>query len=1023
MHINLPKQLLLLAAAMLISIAGWAQSRTVSGVVKSAEGEALALASVLAKNTTRGVMTDEEGQFSIEVSGPEAVLVIRYVGYEPAEITVGNQSRIDVVLNEINTQLDEVVVVGYSAQKRSRITGAVSVIGAEEITETPVLRVEQALQGRAAGIQVTQNSGSPGSALSVRIRGLGTINNSDPLYVVDGVIVDGLDFLNPNDIASINVLKDAASSAIYGTQGANGVVLITTKTGKRNQKAQIDYESYYGQQAPWKTLNLLNASEYAIMIQEARIAAGLPIIPELSNPASLGEGTDWQDAIFTAAPISNHQISVRGGNDGADYALSGNIFSQQGIVGGPKSQFDRMTLRFNSNYDLTDKLKAGTQINFIQIERDGLPENNEFTTPLIRALNLDPTSPIQDANGKYLPSRFLDTDIFNPVNQINNTYDTWNSDRLFGSMYAAYEIVPHLTAKSTINLDLTNAFQSIFAPKDSLSINDQRPRSSVQKIAYRWFNWQWDNTLTYENTFNDDHQVLFLLGTSAIDRRFENLGGGRNNLLYNDIRYAYLDNGDPRIEEQFAYGGIGQSSLLSFFGRVDYAFAGKYLATAIFRADGSSKFGPNNKYGYFPSLSVGWVASEENFLKDSKTINFLKVRASWGRNGNQNIPDFQYLGLISPVSNGNGSNGSYSYTFGPNQTIVTGNAPSRRPNQDVRWETTEQYDLGVDLGLWKDRLYLSADAFLRQTKGMLVAPPELGHVGALNSVVNAGNMRNQGVEFSANYRHAFLKRKINTSFGGNIALLDNELTSLGVGGAPISTGFLQQANSFISRTEVGFPVAYFYGYQTAGIFQDAEEINQHAFQADGTAPGDLKFVDRNGDGVINELDKTMIGNPTPKLTYGFTASANAFGFDLSLFLQGVYGNQIYRGFTRYDFDFANQLNTRLNRWTGPGTSNVEPRAVWGDPNQNARISDYFVEDGSFLRIKNMQLGYSLPDALLRQLHLSKCRFYISGQNIFTFTKYSGLDPEIGSRGTLEIGIDRGFYPSPRIYLGGIQIGL
>ncbi|MDX1906250.1 MAG: TonB-dependent receptor [Bacteroidia bacterium] len=1019
---NQLKRLILGWAALLTCVTGWAQTRTVSGQVTNSDGEALGRATVLVKNTTTGVFTDESGNYSISVNGAEAILVFRYVGYQGQEVTVGTETRINVRLEPENSALDEVVVVGYSSQKRSQITGSVSVIQAKEIAETPVLRVEQALQGRAAGIQVTQNSGSPGSTLSVRIRGLGTINNSDPLYVVDGVIVDGLDFLNPNDIETINVLKDAASTAIYGTQGANGVVLITTKTGKRDQKAQISYDGYYGQQTPWKVLNLLDAREYAIMIQEARIAGGLPVIPDLTNPASLGTGTDWQDAIFTAAPISSHQLSVVGGNSGADYALSGNVFSQQGIIGGEKTQFDRVTLRVNANYDLSEKLKAGTQVNFIQIERDGLPENNEFNTPLLRALNLDPTSPIQDANGNYLPSRYLDTDIFNPVNQINNSYDTWRSDRIFGSMYAAYEVIPHLTLKSTLNLDLTNALQDIFFPKDSLSVNDQRPRSSVVKNAYRWFNWQWDNTLTYQNTFAEDHQVLFLLGTSAINRRFENVGGGRNNLLYNDIKYAYLDNGDTRIEEQFSYGGIGESSLLSFFTRADYSYQGKYLASAIFRIDGSSKFGPNNKFGYFPSLSLGWVISEESFFNESSPINFLKVRGSWGRNGNQNISDFQYLALISAVSQGNGTNGSYSYTFGPNETIVTGNAPSRRPNEDVRWESTEQYDLGVDVGLWNDRLYLTADAFVRFTTGMLVAPVEPGHVGALNSVVNAGNMRNQGLEFSANYRHDF-GQKASMTLGGNVALIRNELTSLGVGGTPLSTGFLQQANSFISRTEVGFPVAYFYGFETEGIFQDAEEVNQHAYQADGTAPGDLKFKDQNADGVINELDKVQIGNPTPDMTYGLTASFKVSGLDFSVFLQGVYGNEIYRGFTRYDFDFANQLNTRLNRWTGPGTSDTEPRAVWGDPNQNARISDYFVEDGSFLRIKNVQAGYSLPNALLNTLHLRSCRVYVAAQHLFTFTRYTGLDPEIGNRGTLEIGIDRGFYPSPRTYLGGVQIGL
>ncbi len=1017
------KQLLLSLLGLLLCSALWAQSRTVTGTVTNEAGEPLIRATVLVKNTTRGAFTDESGQYRLEVSGSDAVLVFRYIGYEALEVEVGDKATIDVSLEVATSTTEEIVVVGYSAQKRSNITGSVSSISAKEISETPVLRVEQALQGRAAGVQVTQNSGSPGSGLSVRIRGLGTINNSDPLYVVDGVLVNGLDFLNPNDIESINVLKDAASSAIYGTNGANGVVIITTKRGSRNQKAQINYDGYYGVQEPWKKLNLLNAQEYALFINEARINAGLVPFDELANPASLGEGTDWQGQIFTRAPIISHQLSVTGGNQTANYALSGNYFTQEGIIGGDKSGFDRLTLRFNSDYDLGERIKAGTRINFVQIGRNFLPENNEFSTPLLRALNLDPTSAVQDENGNYLPSQFLDTDIFNPVNQINNTYDRFESDRIFGAVYGEVEIIPGLKAKSTLNLDLTNANQRSFRPEYFLSVNDNNQRNSVTFQNFRWFNYQWDNILTYETTLSEKHDFFALLGSSARAELYEFQIASRDSLTFNNVQYAYLNNGSVRREDQTSGGGIEEGSLLSFFGRANYSYDGKYLLTAIVRADGSSNFGPNNRFGVFPSLSLGWVLSEENFLATNNTINFLKLRASWGQNGNQNIARYQYQALISRFYDGNGANGSYSYLLGPGENQVGGAAPSRRANPDIFWETTEQYNLGVDLGLWNDQLYLSADAFLRYTRDMLIPLPALGHVGALNSVVNAASMRNQGLEFAINYQGR-INPDIKFTLGGNVSYIQNELTDLGgEASQPILTGFLQQANAFIARTDVGFPVGHYYGFETDGIFQSAEEVAAHAFQSDGTAPGDLRFVDQDNNGVIDDDDQVLIGNPTPDWNFGFTGSINAYGFDLSLFLQGVAGNELYRGFTRYDFEMTNRPVSRLERWTPSNPSQTQPRAVWGDPNQNARVSDFFVENGSFLRIKNLQLGYSLPASVLNRLHLGKLRLYAAVQHLFTFTNYSGLDPEIGSRGTLEIGIDRAFYPAPRIWQGGIQIGL
>ncbi|MDP5171324.1 MAG: SusC/RagA family TonB-linked outer membrane protein, partial [Bacteroidia bacterium] len=636
---NLVLVLLLLSPAFLL-----AQSFVARGTITSSEdGTPVVGAAVQIKATVQGVFSDEAGQFRIEVPGPGTTLQVRYFGFTSQDIVVNDADMISITLAPSVSTLDEVVVVGYGTQKRSQITGAVSSISADEIMENKVLRVEQALQGRAAGVQVTQNSGSPGSALTVRIRGIGTINNSDPLYLVDGVIVNGLDFLNPNDIESISVLKDAASTAIYGTQGANGVVLITTKNGSFSKKAEVSYAGYVGQQSPWKLLNLLNAEEYAIMQNEARIAAGIAIRPEFADPSSLGEGTDWQNAVFTTAPISSHQVSVNGGSDRSTYAISGNYFQQDGIVGGEKAGFDRLTLRFNNQNKLNDRLSLGTRLNFVSLSRNQLPENNEFSTPMIRAINLDPTSPISDDDGNFLPSRYLDTDIFNPVNQIDKTNSVFSSDRIVASIVGEVKILENLTYQTTYSADFTYAQVDDFIPSYFLSINDQRLVNTVVKQHIEWRNWQWDNLLTYIPDLGDNHEMNILLGTSARNEYTQYTGAGRDMLRFNDIQYAYLDNGDPNREGQFSYGGVSEASLLSYFGRANYDFRGKYQLAAIMRVDGSSNFGINNRYGYFPSFSGGWVISEESFMESVPVLNFLKLRASWGRNGNQRIPAFQYV--------------------------------------------------------------------------------------------------------------------------------------------------------------------------------------------------------------------------------------------------------------------------------------------------------------------------------------------------------------------------------------------
>ncbi|MFK7951146.1 MAG: SusC/RagA family TonB-linked outer membrane protein [Saprospiraceae bacterium] len=1011
------KKILFILLAILTSYSFAMAQRIVTGIV-SDEREPLVGATVQVQGTGRGVATDFDGTYSIQVPNGETVLVFSYIGLKPQEILVGTQTSITVVLKENSSVLDEVIVVGYGTQKRSNISGSVGVVTAEEITEAPILRVEQALQGRAAGVQVAQNSGAPGSALTVRIRGIGTINNSDPLYIVDGVPVGGIDYLNPNDIESVNVLKDAASAAIYGARGANGVVLITTKGGKRNQDGQISYESYYGVQSPWKTINLLSAKEYAILSNEAHINAGLAPLPEFANPDGLGEGTDWLAAIFQDAPMTSHQIGATGGSERSSYALSANYFLQEGIVGGEKSGFERVTVRFNSDRDVKSWLKIGNNISFTNLTRNGLPENNEFTTPLVRALNMDPVTPIFKQDGTYAYSRYADTDIVNPVNAIEQTYDEWSSNRLVGSAYVDAEISESLSFKSTFSVDATFAEQRIFVPKFDLSSDTTLAdapageRSLVNSVVINnniWSNWQLENLLTYNKTV-DNHVITANLGNTVLKNRHDFNGGANTNLPSNSWEDAYISNTIDPITSMSSYSGADESSLLSFFTRVNYEYDDKYLAAITFRADGSSRFGANKRFGYFPSASFAWVASYEDFW-NYDAITFLKVRTSWGQNGNDRIGNYGFTSIVL-----NGQN----YTFGQDQIITNGAIALSPGNEDLQWETSTQTNVGVDIEFLDGKVAFTGDYYIKNTSDMLYAAPIPLHVGAaIPPTQNIGEVNNSGVELALTHRNIIGDLKYNVS--GNIAFVSTEVLYLGEGGEPISTGRVQSANANVSRTEVGQPIAGFYGYVTDGIFQNTEEVAAHAFQNEQTQPGDIRFKDLDGNNIIDENDQAYIGNPTPDFTYGANIGFDYKNVDFSMFVLGSYGNDIYNATVRYDFTYVNRPVSELNRWTGEGSTNENPRVSLTDPNQNARVSDRFVEDGSFMRIKNVQLGYTLPRDISMRAKIEKFRVYVSAQNLFTVTNYSGLDPEIGALNALEIGIDRGFYPQARAFLGGIQL--
>ncbi len=1023
------KFFLAVCCLLVFGAVGYGQERTVSGTVTSAEdGLPVIGSNVVVKGTTTGAVTDFDGNYEITVPGEDAVLVFSYTGLETQEIRVGNQSVINVTLQTNAELLDEVVVVGYGVQKKSVVTGAIASVSAEEIGQTPVLRVEQALQGRTAGVQVTSQSGQPGDALTVRIRGAGTTGNADPLYVVDGLPVGGIDYLNPGDIESIEVLKDAASAAIYGARAANGVVLITTKSGQAG-KMQVSYDGYYGTQDPWRKLAVLNAREYAVIQNEAAAASGFAI--PFDDPEALGEGTNWQDLLFNEnAPITNHQLSVTGGNDRSTFAGTMSYFSQEGIVGGDKSQFDRYTARINSTHEVSDRFTFGENLSYTQINRRAVDGNNEFGGPLMSTLNIDPITPLfetdparlasydpravtNEEGDVYAISQYATQEVVNPLARLDVTNGRYKLDKIVGNIYGEFEILEGLKLNSSFGIDLAYGTGDNFRPVFFLNAAQISNESRVDKNVDRWFNWIWETTLAYNKTFGP-HSLGLLVGNTTQEFNYENIAGGKSNLVFSDFDNAFL-NTATNEESATIFGGAAESALLSYFGRINYEFKDKYLFSAIFRADGSSRFGENNRFGFFPSVSAGWILSEESFMQDVSFIDFFKIRASWGQNGNQEIGNYRWA---STIATGAG------YSFGDGTVFTSGAIPSSVPNPDLEWETSEQTNIGIDLRFLDGRLNFTSDYYVKETKGLLVDAPIPGIVGNNAPTVNGGNVKNRGIEFAIGYRNRMSEFNYNVSF--NASYNENEVTAINnAEGVILGAGFSTYGT--VSRAAIGFPIAYFWGLQTDGLFQNEAEVENYTNSAGNliqpnASPGDIRFVDLNGDGVINDQDRTLIGNPTPDWTYGFNFGADYKGFDLNLFVQGATGNEIFNGTRRHDLTSANMPARFLNRWTGEGTSNDIPRSTLSDPNGNfSRISDFYIEDGSFLRVKDLQIGYTVPSSALQFLNIAQVRIYVAAQNLLTITDYNGFDPEIGARSSLDIGIDRGIYPQARSYRFGMNV--
>lgn len=1009
--------------------AQYMQAQQVSGKVFDGESnESIIGATILLKNTAEGTISDIDGSFSLPVNSLNDTLIITFIGYTAIELPLSGQAFHEIYMNIETNQLEEIIVVGYGRQKKKVVTGATARVSNEEIKSTPTLRVEQALQGRTPGVQVTNLSGQPGDEPTVRVRGIGTTGNAKPLYIVDGLPVGGIDYLNPGDIKTIDVLKDAASAAIYGARAANGVVLITTFSGEKG-KMSVSYDGYYGIQNETNRLDMLNADEYKMMMNEGARNAGL------TEPFDLLEispnNTDWQEEMFVKnAPMQNHQFSVFGGNEKSTYASSLSYFTQEGIIGGPKSNFERITARLNTVHDVNSWLNFGSNLAYTYLSRRGIGTNQSFTGVYSSALNLDPLTPlfetdqfalnnypyniepvVTDANDNIFGvSEYVGAEIVNPLALLETQNAKTRKDQLVGNVYAEIEPIKNLKFRSSVGVDLAYLLNDGFRPLFFLNgaqLNDNT--TSVNKRIERFFTWQWENTISYDFNINDDHAIGGLVGMTASEFNYEDISGFNAGVPTDDPDNVYLNLATDTLWT--ASGGAAHSALYSLFARANYSFKDKYSLTAIVRRDGSSRFGRNNRFGIFPSLGVAWVVSDEDFL-NLPFLNYAKLRASWGVNGNQEIGDYQF---VSTINQGRG------YTFGGGREV--GSSPLFIENQDIRWEESEQINFGADLGFFENKLQATFDYYVKNTNGLLERIPIPGHVGNDGPIANVGSVRNSGIELALNWRS--VAGGLKYFIGINGAYNVNEITNIG-NAEKVITGASWAIAGPVTRSEEGLPIAYFWGYQTNGIFQNQDEVFRH-INIDGDVlqpnaqPGDVRFVDVNGDGIINDSDRTIIGNPTPDFTMGFNASVDFKNFDFSFFFQGNFGNEIFNGTQRQDLRFTNRTTDILNRWTGEGTSNSLPRFTWIDINNNYRVSDLYIEDGSFIRLKNIQLGYNLPSRLLDKMGAEKWRFYISGENLLTLTNYTGVDPEIGAQSAFDIGIDRGVYPQATTIRFGTSI--
>jgi TonB-linked SusC/RagA family outer membrane protein len=1025
---------MLLISVTIISLPVFSQS--ISGIITDEYEMPIPGVSVYVKGTTIGTVSTFDGLYNLtvpsgEITGDSISLVFSYVGYAPQEYVFPADPDAayerDIVLAEDVETLEEFVVVGYGVQRASDVTGAVSKIRTEDIANLPVRRIDQALAGRAAGVQVNETTGQPGENVKVRIRGVGTINNNDPLYIIDGVPTKEIGgILNPEDIESMTVLKDAAAAAIYGARAGNGVVIIKTKKGISKQN-QISYNGYVGVQTIGNVTPMTNAEEYIEIFNEAAAADGRKLIPESIYPQLAN--TDHMASIFEPAVMTNHQLNFSGGSENSTYLIGGAYLKQDGII--LNSGYERINFRINLTTNLSKKVSIGTNLTFAYSSQDivggsGDGFGGNGGSVVRYAFFRTPPLPIYNPDGSFVDLPNFDGytradqntwfgDGYNPVG-FATKYD-WNAKiyRTFGNVFLKWDIIPNLVFRTDFGVDLSIFDEKRFNENWGTDGRINNP-SSLNKGMGSDFTWNWTNSLNWMKTFNEKHSLNILVGTEAIkNNRQEQIGNDRD--FPDQSSYLrYLGNG-LNINKGATESEVGWS-LLSAFGRINYNYSNRYLVEAVVRADGSSRFAEEQRWGVFYSGSLGWNIHNESFMERAGWLNQLKLRLSLGQTGNQEIGLYNYLSIVSP---------NYNYPFGG--VVYNGYVVSSLGNIETTWETTTTYNIGLDLAFLDDRLTVITDYYWRYTTDMLVPVPLPPSGGSADPpFVNAGKVLNQGLEIELFWRE--LRNQIKYEIGGNISFLQNEVKELG-GGRPIAAGRVDNG-IFATLTEEGYPIGSFYMYEMIGIFQNELEIFSSPYQGPDIQPGDVRFKDQNGDNVIDENDRTHVGTPIPKILYGLIFNVFWKNFDLSLFLQGASGNSIYMQVNQDIEGFYRGFNVTKryydNRWTGEGSTNEYPRASWIGAANNKISSTRFLESGSYLRIKNISLGYNIP--VRESSRIKALRVYFSVQNAFTFTNFPGLDPEMYDSDNLNgetvqnpdlaSGIDWGTYPVPRIFTLGVN---
>lgn len=1003
-----------------ILFSGIAFSQQITGIVFDSEtGSPLPGATVVVKGTDVGTNTDFDGNFVLPNVGMNSIIVVSYLGYKSKDVEVVSQNIVQVSLVSEANALDEIVVLGYGVQNSKKVSGAVSSVSAESISKLQPTRIEDALQGSASGVNIITNP-NPGAGATVIIRGISSNSGNAPLVVIDGVpqSLSDLNALPPSDISKIDILKDASTAALYGSRGGNGVILVTTKSGFFNQPVKFTFNSSYGMQQVLKTIDVLNATEYASILNEASVASGGSLIyPNLSG---LGEGTDWQDSVINDAPLSNQNLSISGGTDSSKYYLSGAFSGTEGVVaGGAKSYFDRLNLTGNFTSKINDKLTAVFNTTYTNIKGSNV-------NPLNNALNFDPTVPLLD-NNQFGISNTITQEIINPLAQLNDTYNKDNTNKFNGKFEIQYELIDGLKVTSRLGYTYADVFNKSFTPLRFYGVGHNQTTANADltpifstdpetgEVTQLYHNsvtesknnyWQ----ATYEIFGNYNFQINELnnfdvvLGYSIYKAAGSGVSATQEDILENSWEFADIT-AATGTQEQARIGNYQyESRNLSYIARIDYDYNEKYLAAFTIRRDGSKNFGNENKFGYFPSASVGWIASSEDFF-NLKDVSFLKIRASYGTVGNDTAyPQYSRISTFP------------KYVF--NGSINTGSTLLTIPNNALSWENQIQQNYGIDLRFFEDKFSLSTDYYIKSVDDLLFNPTLSGYLGIPQyPIANIGSTETQGIDASISYNNIF-KNGLSISASATFSTFDSKVTAINNGEKYIWLSGYGIPYKNLTRFEEGESPGYFFGYVTDGIFQSQSEIDNHANQPNA-APGDIRFKDLNGDGVIDDLDRKKIGDPFAEYTIGFNFNLEYQGFDFFLTTYASVGNDIYRAYER-NLNYTNRFASSLDRWRGPGTSNTEPRATFIDSNNNLRQSDRYVEDGSYFRIRNLELGYSLPKSSFDTIGIDKVRIYAQAKNLATFTEYSGYDPEI-SNGVFDTGIDRGTYPLPRIVSLGFNI--